>query len=230
MRQHRDMRDVTGGDARAGDAVPAASVPAASVPAASVPAEARDVVTHGFATFDTVLGTCGIAWGPGGITGVELPDGTAHETSDALAARFPGAVQGAPPAAVAAAIGRISDVLAGADDDLADVGVDLTGRTEFERRAYALARTIRPGSTRSYGELAAELGSPGAARAVGRAMGANPVPIIVPCHRVVGAHGAMVGFSAHGGAHTKRRMLLAEGVAESGEPGLFDAAELFAGP
>ena len=97
--------------------------------------------------------------------------------------------------------------------------LDLDGVPEFHRRVYDVARAIPPGETRSYGEVAAALGEPGAAQAVGRALGRNPVPIVVPCHRVLAADGRLHGFSAPGGIETKRRMLALEGA---GAPTLFD--------
>ena len=83
---------------------------------------------------------------------------------------------------------------------------------EFNRRVYAVTRTVPPGETTSYGEVAARIGEPGAAQAVGRALGQNPFPIVVPCHRVVAADGRLTGFSAPGGIDTKRRMLEIEGA------------------
>lgn len=187
-------------------------------------------VTDAFTVFDTVIGSCGIAWGPGGITAVQLPEGSAEATAQRLAAAHPDASRRPPSPGVAAVVERIQAVLTGTADDLADVPLDLRGRSEFERGAYAVARSIAPGHTQTYGQVAERIGNPGLARAVGRAMGANPFPIVVPCHRVLGADGSIGGFSAHGGAVTKRRMLLAEGVPERDGPALFDAAELFGHP
>lgn len=184
-------------------------------------------VTDGFAVFDTVIGVCGIAWGPAGITGVQLPEGTADATGARLAAAHPDAARRRPPPPIAAVVERIRQVLDGAADDLADVPLDLRGRSDFERRAYAVARSISPGNTMTYGQVAERIGNAGLARAVGRAMGGNPFPIVVPCHRVLGADGSIGGFSAHGGAVTKRRMLLAEGVPERDEPALFGADALY---
>lgn len=119
---------------------------------------------------------------------------------------------------------RIRRLLAHGDDDLASVALDCDGVPEFDRRVYALARAVRPGATTTYGALAALAGDAGAARAVGLAMARNPFPIVVPCHRVLGASGALVGFSAHGGLDTKRRLLAIERAAEpSGQQVLFAA-------
>ncbi len=202
-------------------------------PGDAQPEDAADPVSDapvGFAVFETAIGPCGIAWGPGGITGVQLPEDSADEVREVLAVAQPGAVEARPPDAVRAAVERIRALLAGdSRDDLVDVELDMSGLTPFLRRTYAITRTIAPGHTLTYGQIAERLGSPGLARAVGRAMGANPFPIIVPCHRVLGADGSIGGFSAHGGALTKRRMLLAEGVPESEEPALFGTDELYPG-
>ncbi len=125
------------------------------------------------------------------------------------------------PPDVAAAISRMAGLLDGVPDDLADVRVDLRGAPEFHRRVYEVTRSIPPGGTRTYGEVAARLGMPGAAQAVGQALGRNPVPIVVPCHRVLAAGGTMHGFSAPGGIETKRRMLVIEGALAPPPPTLF---------
>jgi methylated-DNA-[protein]-cysteine S-methyltransferase len=187
-------------------------------------------VTSGFAVFDSSIGPCGIAWGPRGITGVLLPEPSEQAVRDRLAASYPGVTSAQPPESVDRAIGRIRAVLAGrSHDDLTDIELDMTGLSDFLQRAYAVARAIGPGHTMTYGQVAERIGNPGLARAVGRAMGANPFPIIVPCHRVLGADGTIGGFSAPGGALTKRRMLLAEGVAERDGPALFGAEQLYPG-
>ena len=111
-------------------------------------------------------------------------------------------------------------LLGGARPDLTSVPLDLSGVPEFHRRAYEVARTIPPGRTLTYGDIAHRLGQPGSAQAVGQAMGHNPFPIIVPCHRVLAAGGKDGGFSARGGVGTKRRMLVIEG-ALADEPTLF---------
>lgn len=182
----------------------------------------------GCAVFDTAIGACGIAWGPRGITGVHLPEPSVPEMRERLAESHPDAAEAEPPAPVRAAIERIRSVLDGSSrDDLADIELDMTGLSDFLQRAYAVARSIGPGHTMTYGQVAERIGNPGLARAVGRAMGTNPYPIIVPCHRVLGADGTIGGFSAPGGAVTKRRMLLAEGVPERDGPALFGADDLY---
>jgi methylated-DNA-[protein]-cysteine S-methyltransferase len=103
-------------------------------------------------------------------------------------------------------------LLAGGPGDLSNAELDMEGVPPFHRRVYEIARGIRPGMTLSYGEVAARLGAPGAARAVGQALGQNPFPILVPCHRVLAAGGKIGGFSAHGGTATKQHMLAIEGA------------------
>lgn len=105
--------------------------------------------------------------------------------------------------------------------NLAGIELDFSLVGEFERRAYEFARTIEPGRTLTYGEIAAALGEPGAARAVGQAMGRNPWPIVVPCHRVLAADGSLGGFSAPGGSATKLRLLAIEGADAARQGSLF---------
>jgi methylated-DNA-[protein]-cysteine S-methyltransferase len=127
-----------------------------------------------------------------------------------------------PPAFVQAAVVRVQRLLEGARDDLCDLPLDLATVPEFHRRVYEVARAIPPGEVLTYGEVARRLGDPGASRAVGQALGANPFAPVVPCHRVLAAGGRSGGFSAEGGALTKLKMLEIEGARLGGEPGLFD--------
>jgi methylated-DNA-[protein]-cysteine S-methyltransferase len=173
---------------------------------------------HGYTLFDTALGRCAIAWGERGIAGVELPARDVEATLGRLRRALPDAREDTPPPGVAAAIAAIARLLDGEPDDLGSVVLDMDEVPDFHRRVYDVARTIPPGETLSYGEVAARLGEPGAAQAVGRALGRNPFPIVVPCHRVLAANGALHGFSAPGGIETKRRMLAIEGA---GAPTLF---------
>ncbi|WP_410623155.1 methylated-DNA--[protein]-cysteine S-methyltransferase [Amycolatopsis sp. cmx-8-4] len=177
-------------------------------------------MTVGFTVFDTAIGPCGLAWRDDVVIGTTLPDGTAPGTRAKLARWFPDAVEGPPPPAVQAAIDGIVALLAGERRDLAEIELDLAAVPEFNRRAYEIARTIPPGKTLTYGDIAHRLGMPGSAQAVGQAMGHNPFPIVVPCHRVLAAGGRDGGFSARGGVATKRRMLVIEG-ALADEPTLF---------
>jgi methylated-DNA-[protein]-cysteine S-methyltransferase len=164
-----------------------------------------------FALFDTAIGRCGLAWSERGISGVQLPESNAAVTRARLRRRFPAAVE-APPAALARrAIAGITALLDGTPVDLGDLPLELELVPPFQRRVYAVARSIPVGETLTYGGIAARIGEPGAARAVGQALGANPWPIIVPCHRVLAAGGKPGGFSAPGGVATKLRLLATEG-------------------
>ena len=164
-------------------------------------------------TFETALGRCGVRWSGTGITSVLLP-------SARLDLVPPGDL-GDVPAFVRDAVAGMTAVLAGESRDLRDVPVDHSKVDPFRRTVYAATREIEPGTTRSYGELARAIGRPDGARDVGAALASNPTPIIVPCHRVVAANGALTGFSAPGGLATKRRMLELEGAPGYGQQVLF---------
>jgi methylated-DNA-[protein]-cysteine S-methyltransferase len=180
------------------------------------------MTAEGFALFDTPIGPCGIAWNARGITGLQLPEASAEATRSRLRRRGTGAVETSPPPAVQCAIDRILALLAGEAVDLGDIALDLDAAPEFHHRVYEVARTIPPGQTMTYGEIARRLGVPHGAREVGQALGRNPVAIIVPCHRVLGAEGKMGGFSANGGVATKRRILEIEGATALSAGPLFD--------
>jgi methylated-DNA-[protein]-cysteine S-methyltransferase len=168
-------------------------------------------------TFETALGRCAVRWSARGITGVLLP----------IRGRRPGpAIEDGTvvPDFVRHAIEGMTAVLTGDPVDLRDVPVDHRGVDDFRRAVYATTREVPAGTTRTYGEIARAmaLGQPDGARRVGAALARNPTPIIVPCHRVVGANGALTGFSAPGGLATKRRMLELEGAPGYGQQVLFD--------
>ena len=157
------------------------------------------------------MGTCAIAWNPRGVAGVLLPEASASATRARLLRQFPGAHESAPPPDIQQAIDGMAALLRGERIDLSFVALDLEAVPEFHRRVYEITRMIPPGATLSYGEIASRLGERDAARAVGQALGRNPFPIVVPCHRVVASGGKTGGFSAPGGASTKLRMLAIEG-------------------
>jgi methylated-DNA-[protein]-cysteine S-methyltransferase len=171
---------------------------------------------NSYTVFQTPIGHCGVAWNALGLVGVQLPEGSAVTTSRRLVGRFAGAVRRTPPPLVRQAIDAIKKLLRGGPDELASIALDLSGHSAFCRRVYELARAIPAGETLSYGELAARAGEPAAARAVGQAMAHNPFPLIVPCHRVLAAHGRAGGFSARGGVETKFRLLRIEGAIRQG--------------
>lgn len=177
----------------------------------------------GFCLFDSAIGSCGIAWGDRGqIVGTQLPEKGENGTLACMHRRFPGAPEAEPPPEVAAVMKRIRALLEGDRDPLLDVPLDLSDVPAFNQRVYEITRAIPPGRTLTYGEVAARLGDPGAARAVGQALGHNPFAPVVPCHRVLAAGTRAGGFSAEGGVATKLRMLQIEKAQLGSEPGLFD--------
>lgn len=164
-------------------------------------------MNRSFALFNTPIGTCAIAWGDQGILGLFLPEDDPEVTRQFIASRVSGVEESVPPPELEKVIADIRRLLSGEPVDLLDARLDLTGVSDFHRRVYDEARRIPPGSTLTYGQIAQRLKALGTARAIGQALGANPFPIIVPCHRVLGANGAVGGFSAPGGVETKLRIL-----------------------
>ncbi|MBB6249725.1 methylated-DNA--[protein]-cysteine S-methyltransferase [Nitrospirillum iridis] len=181
--------------------------------------------------FDTAIGACALVWGPGGIVGAQLPEAGRSQAEARLARRFPGstlAAEEALPAVVGAARARIQALMAGEAVDIGDIPLDLAGLDPFALQVYAITRAIPRGATLTYGTVADRIGAPrGAARAVGQALGHNPIPILIPCHRVLAAGGGTGGFSASGGVDTKFRILAIERARPENEaPSLFDALPL----
>lgn len=183
--------------------------------------------TLSYAVAPTPLGAIGIAWTEHGIVRTWLHAGTQERARSQIRRALPRAVASAPSANVATAIAEIATLLSGEPGDLGGAELDMRGLPEFDRRVYEVARTIPPGSTMTYGEIADAMGEePMRARDVGQALARNPFAPIVPCHRVVAAGGRLGGYSAPGGADTKRRLLEIEGadiVAAPLQPGLFGA-------
>jgi len=175
-----------------------------------------------FTLFDTPIGVCGIEWGPRGINGVQLPMGSEDKTRARIHQRDHDSVETAATPEVRAAIDRIIDLLSGKPDDLADIALDLDDVPAFNRGVYDIARTIPPGQTLTYGDIARKLGGVELSRDVGQALGRNPCPIVVPCHRVLAAGNKPGGFSARGGVDTKLKMLAIEGAVVNHTPSLFD--------
>ena len=167
--------------------------------------------TLSYTLFDTPIGRCGVAWSERGIARIQLPEASDAKTVRRLAMNDDLRLA-EPPPAIARAIEQMRRHLGGDRQDFRGVPLDTSGVPDFHRRVYEAARKVSAGRTISYGELAARIGAPGAARAVGQALGRNRFAIIVPCHRVLAANGRAGGFSAHGGLGTKRRILAAEGV------------------
>lgn len=203
------------------------------------PREYSRMTNLGFALFDTEIGFCGIVWSERGLAGVQLPEADARATRARVLRRFPAALETEPPPAVQHAIDGIVALLEGEARDLTDVVIDDRETPEFNGRVYAIARTIPPGRTMTYGEIAERLGDRTLARAVGTALGQNPCPIVMPCHRVLAAGGKTSGgktsgfktggFSASGGVATKMRLLSIEGAQPDGAS-LFDRLPLAAAP
>lgn len=173
---------------------------------------------QGFALFGTPIGTCAVAWSEYGIAGLQLPEASERATRAKMKQRFPEAREGAATPAAQGAIDAILALMRGEGNTLGQIELDLEGVPPFHRRVYEAARAIPPGATLSYGEIAARAGSPGAARAVGGALGKNPFAIIVPCHRVLAAGGKVGGFTANGGVSTKLALLALERAPEPSAP------------
>ena len=179
------------------------------------------MTTPGFAVFATPIGPGAIAWNERGVVGVQLPEESEAAARARMRKRFPAARELTPPPDVAQAADAVAALLAGEAVDLSFVVLDEQRVEPFDRSVYAVARTIPPGATRTYGEIAKHLGDPRLARAVGRALARNPFPIVVPCHRVLAAGAGLGGFSAPGGTKTKVRLLELEGAATGRTPSLF---------
>jgi O-6-methylguanine DNA methyltransferase len=189
-------------------------------------------MTHAaYCLFETPLGACGIAWKEPGdpripppVTRFQLPEATRSLTEAGIARSSGGRKVRVPPPRIAGIIRKVRRHLEGDVQDFRGVVVDLGASGPFARDVYEAARNIPAGRTRSYGELAREVNRPSSSRAVGQALGRNPIPLIIPCHRVLSAGGKPGGFSAHGGVETKSRMLAIEGVT-IGRRGNRDAGE-----
>jgi methylated-DNA-[protein]-cysteine S-methyltransferase len=189
------------------------------------------MTAQSFTVFETAVGPCAIAWGEHAIAGVALPETDAARVRTRLLRRLPHAREALPPPDVQKVIAAIVALLHGEPIDLSWVALDMDGVAPFDRRVYEIARTIPPGATRTYGQIAEQLTPTfprsreewGLAREVGQALGRNPFPIIVPCHRVLAEGGKPGGFSARGGIATKLRLLSIERARTSDAPTLFDS-------
>jgi methylated-DNA-[protein]-cysteine S-methyltransferase len=167
---------------------------------------------RGYTIFDTGIGRCGVAWGYSGVIGVQLPEAREIETRKRLFQLYPDARELRAPMNVEIAIEAITALLRGQAADFSDVTLDMTGIHVFNRRVYELTRAIPRGETRTYGDVAARLGAPGAVNSVAQAISKNPFMIIVPCHRVLEAGSYADKISPHGGTISKRRLLSIEGT------------------
>ncbi len=168
--------------------------------------------------FETKLGACGIAWresgGEGGlaVTAFQLPDASDRLTAKRIADKSPAVEARKTPPLIETIIGKIQEHFAGVPQDFSDIEVDLGGAGPFAKAVYSAAREISAGRTMTYGELAKAIKHPKAARAVGNALARNPVPLIIPCHRVLAAGNRPGGYSAPGGIATKTNLLAMEGT------------------
>jgi methylated-DNA-[protein]-cysteine S-methyltransferase len=115
------------------------------------------------------------------------------------------------PSHVASAAVQLQEYFNGMRDHF-NLALDLRSLTPFQRAVLSAIQQVQPGETISYGSLARRIGKPGSARAVGRALGSNPIPIIIPCHRALSADGSLGGYSGRGGVRTKRTLLELEGA------------------
>jgi len=172
-----------------------------------------DDAMNRYHVFETAHGFAAIGWSGRGVTAFRLPASTAAEAERALLRRLPDAVRTDPPADVAAVVAAAQRYFAGEQVDFGAIPVDLGEQSPFFARVYAAVRALGWGESTTYGAVAKQLGAgPEFARDVGQAMAGNPVPLIVPCHRVLAAGGKVGGFSAPGGSVAKARMLALEGI------------------
>lgn len=171
-----------------------------------------------YCLFDTAIGPCGLTWNARGLIGVQLPESDRAATERRLKARAgSGARAAEPPPEIAAAVTALQRHFAGVRSDFRSLPVDIAGVDPFHAKVYAALREVGWGETVTYGELAARAGAPGEAQEVGIAMARNRLPVVVPCHRVLGTaqkRGEVNtgGFSAYGGVATKAKLLALEGV------------------
>ena len=172
-----------------------------------------------YSLFDTSLGVCGIAWrcpelkrSRPAVVCLQLPESTVEETEERIAGTAGGGRSDPQPAPIVEIAERIRVHLQGVAQDFSDIDVDLEGLGGFTQQVLAACRNIPAGRTLSYSELARVIQRPKAARAVGQALARNPIPLIIPCHRVLTLEGRSGGFSAPGGVETKRWLLAREGV------------------
>jgi methylated-DNA-[protein]-cysteine S-methyltransferase len=187
--------------------------------------ETSQTATQKYALFDTAIGRCGIAWNDVGVLAVRLPFASDDKMRTHLRNKCGDLEEAGPPPRIRLAIEAIISLLNGKAADLSGIDLDMTRVPDFDRRVYEIARSIRPGSTLTYGDIAKRLGGLEFARDVGQALGHNPFAIVVPCHRVLAAGGKPGGFSAPGGRSTKLRMLAIENAYVNHTPSLFAASE-----
>ncbi len=167
--------------------------------------------------FRTAIGRCCLAWTEAGVTGVQLPGADPEGSLARLTLQGAKKVKAADvPPEIAEVIADLKMFLSGRPTGFDGLRLDMKRHSAFEQAAYEALRKVPWGQTVTYGELAAAVGRPNGAQAIGTAMGCNSWPVIVPCHRVLGANGWLGGFSAPGGMLTKKALLAREGVYPDG--------------
>jgi methylated-DNA-[protein]-cysteine S-methyltransferase len=174
-----------------------------------------------YAVFETAIGWAGVAWAENGLIGAYLPEPDPAMARASSGRRFPGAIEGEPPPAIASVIDRIIRLMRGEKVDLSDAPLDIARVPAFNARVYEITRRIPAGDTLTYGDIALQLGDKLLSQQVGAALGRNPWPIIVPCHRVTAANGKLGGFTARGGTDTKLKLLAIEGASAAAQRDLF---------
>ncbi len=169
-----------------------------------------------YSIFNTAAGHCVIAWSGDVICRFQLPVATSAEAEGLLLARAAFSQRAEPSHAIQGVVEKAKAYFEGSRVDFADAVLGIEGKNPFHTTVYNAVRNLPWGHATTYGALAKELGAgPEGAREVGRAMAANPVPLLVPCHRVLAAGGKLGGFSAAGGVAVKKRMLALEGIFEN---------------
>ena len=170
-----------------------------------------------YTLFGTELGKCGIAWKESArsneaplVIGFQLPEATEQLTEARMAERSAAHRANTIPPRISELIKRVKLHFKGQAQDFRDVDLDVETAGDFSKQVYEAARAIPSGRTVTYGQLAEASGHPGAARAVGQVMSRNPIPLIIPCHRVLASGSKPGGFSAYGGLDTKTKMLNVE--------------------
>jgi methylated-DNA-[protein]-cysteine S-methyltransferase len=171
------------------------------------------LVQHEYTIFDTKNGFAALAWNENGVSSLRLPASSEARAEASVLRRFPQARRTTPSTQMASLISEIKRYFDGEKVDFSAVPLDMGSQDPFFARVYAEVRKLGWGETTTYGAVAKVLGAePQAARDVGQAMASNPIPLIVPCHRVLAAGGKIGGFSAPGGSSSKPKMLEIEGV------------------
>lgn len=173
------------------------------------------------AVFETAIGWAGVAWAENGLIGAYLPEADPAMARQSFTRRFPGVTEAEPPAEIATVIDRIIALMRGEKVDLSDAPLDIARVPAFNAKVYEITRRIPPGETLTYGQIGVQLGDKLLSQQVGAALGRNPWPIIVPCHRVTAANGKLGGFTARGGAAAKLKLLAIEGASAAAQRDLF---------